>query len=129
MDSATVQSVQPWTQDSILDSFLGWVKKAPDTPFLTENDRSWTFGEFEEWIARVARALDEIGRLARALVERLAVSGVALEEVVLARLEADLATVEQDLADARERIEVLEKIVTDRRYDLSQEIDRLEKQA
>ena len=34
-----------------------------------------------------------------------------------------------ELDQLRERVEVLEKIVTDRRYDLSQEIDRLERQA
>ena len=40
-------------------------------------------------------------------------------------LEADLAKVEQDLDDARQRIEVLEKIVTDEKYDLGKKIDDL----
>jgi 5-bromo-4-chloroindolyl phosphate hydrolysis protein len=40
-------------------------------------------------------------------------------------LEADLATFEQDLDDARQRIEVLEKIVTDEKYDLGKKIDDL----
>jgi hypothetical protein len=45
----------------------------------------------------------------------------------LGDLEADLATVEQDLDDARQRIEVLEKIVTDEKYDLGKKIDDLAK--
>ena len=40
-------------------------------------------------------------------------------------LETDLATFEQDLVDARERIVVLEKIVTDQKYDLGKQIDDL----
>lgn len=40
-------------------------------------------------------------------------------------LETDLATLEQDLLDARERIIVLEKIVTDQKYDLGKQIDDL----
>lgn len=40
-------------------------------------------------------------------------------------LESDLAEVEQDLDDARARIEVLEKIVTDDRHDLRKQIDGL----
>ena len=40
-------------------------------------------------------------------------------------LETDLATLEQDLVDARERIIVLEKIVTDQKYDLGKQIDEL----
>ncbi|MFP6807374.1 MAG: hypothetical protein VB957_09345 [Pseudomonadales bacterium] len=37
----------------------------------------------------------------------------------------DLASLEQDLEDARQRIEVLEKIVTDEKYDLKKKIDDL----
>ena len=40
-------------------------------------------------------------------------------------MEDDLAKVEQDLEDARNRIEVLEKIVTDDKRNLSREIDDL----
>jgi len=40
-------------------------------------------------------------------------------------LEDEIHELEQDLADARKRIEVLEKIVTDQRYDLGREIDGL----
>ena len=40
-------------------------------------------------------------------------------------LESDLATLEQDLVDSRERIIVLEKIVTDQKYDLGKQIDEL----
>ncbi len=40
-------------------------------------------------------------------------------------LESDLADMEQDLMDARKRIEVLEKIVTDGREDLRRQIDDL----
>ncbi len=40
-------------------------------------------------------------------------------------VEADLAALEADLADARDRIAVLEKIVTDEKYNLSREIDDL----
>ena len=40
-------------------------------------------------------------------------------------LEDDLHGLEQDLAEARKRIEVLEKIVTDQSYDLGREIDDL----
>ncbi len=40
-------------------------------------------------------------------------------------LEDVIHDLEQDLADARSRIEVLEKIVTDQRYDLGREIDEL----
>jgi hypothetical protein len=43
----------------------------------------------------------------------------------LDELETDLATLEQDLVDARERIIVLEKIVTDQKYDLGKQIDEL----
>jgi len=38
-------------------------------------------------------------------------------------LEADLAELEQDLLDARKRIEVLETIATDERADLRRKID------
>lgn len=40
-------------------------------------------------------------------------------------LETDLAAVEQDLEDARERIVVLEKIVTDGSHDLKRKFDDL----
>lgn len=40
-------------------------------------------------------------------------------------LESDLAAVEQELEEARERIVVLEKIVTDDRGDLRKQIDGL----
>lgn len=40
-------------------------------------------------------------------------------------LEADFSTLEQDLEDALQRIEVLEKIVTDEKYDLGKRIDDL----
>jgi hypothetical protein len=40
-------------------------------------------------------------------------------------LENDQAALEQSLVGVRERIEVLEKIVTDQRYDLGSEIDKL----
>ena len=40
-------------------------------------------------------------------------------------LEADVTDLEQDLEDARERIVVLEKIVTDGKYNLGKEIDDL----
>ena len=40
-------------------------------------------------------------------------------------LEEDLAKVEQDLEDARQRIEVLEKIVTDDKRNLGKQIDDL----
>lgn len=40
-------------------------------------------------------------------------------------LEADVADLEQDLEDARERIIVLEKIVTDSKFDLGKQIDDL----
>jgi len=41
----------------------------------------------------------------------------------VADLETDLAELEQDLRDARQRIEVLETIVTDEREDLRRKID------
>ncbi len=40
-------------------------------------------------------------------------------------LEATVQELEEDLADARQRIEVLEKIVTDEKHTLHQEIDDL----
>ena len=40
-------------------------------------------------------------------------------------LSADLAAIEEDLQHAQERIEVLEKIVTDEKYDLNKKIDDL----
>ena len=40
-------------------------------------------------------------------------------------MEADLAALEQDVEDQRQRIEVLEKIVTDGKYDLGKQIDDL----
>ncbi len=40
-------------------------------------------------------------------------------------LESDMASMEQDLEDARERIVVLEKIVTDDKYNLGKQIDDL----
>lgn len=40
-------------------------------------------------------------------------------------LESLVDKLEQDLQDARSRIEVLEKIVTDKRFDLRQQIDDL----
>jgi len=46
---------------------------------------------------------------------------------VVSDLEADLASLEQDLEEQRQRIEVLEKIVTDGKYDLGKEIDDLAK--
>jgi len=42
-----------------------------------------------------------------------------------AAFEDDLALLEQDLDDTRQRIEVLEKIVTDEKRDLNQKIDGL----
>ena len=43
----------------------------------------------------------------------------------LVDLEADLESLQADLDDARQRIEVLEKIVTDEKYDLGKKIDDL----
>lgn len=43
----------------------------------------------------------------------------------VADLEADLAAIEEELADARQRIEVLEAIATDSRQDLKRQIDQL----
>jgi len=40
-------------------------------------------------------------------------------------LEEQVHDLESDLQDARQRIEVLEKIVTDQKYDLGREIDDL----
>lgn len=40
-------------------------------------------------------------------------------------LSEDLSAIEQELADARSRIEVLEKIVTDEKYHLDKEIRNL----
>lgn len=40
-------------------------------------------------------------------------------------MESDLSILEQGLEDARQRIEVLEKIVTDEKYDLGKRIDDL----
>ena len=40
-------------------------------------------------------------------------------------MEEQVHDMEADLADTRKRIEVLEKIVTDQRYDLSREINNL----
>lgn len=40
-------------------------------------------------------------------------------------MESDIAAMEQDLEDARERIIVLEKIVTDDKYNLGKQIDDL----
>jgi hypothetical protein len=40
-------------------------------------------------------------------------------------LASDMAVLEQALLDARQRIEVLEKIVTDGKYQLHQDIDNL----
>ncbi len=44
---------------------------------------------------------------------------------VISDLEADLAALEQDVEDQQQRIEVLEKIVTDGKYDLGKQIDDL----
>ncbi len=41
------------------------------------------------------------------------------------QLEADIESLEIDLDDAKNRIEVLEKIVTDEKYDLGKKIDQL----
>ena len=43
----------------------------------------------------------------------------------VSELETDVASIEQDLEDARKRIEVLETIVTDDRHDLRRQIDDL----
>lgn len=43
----------------------------------------------------------------------------------LDELESDVGELEKDLEDARERIEVLEKIVTDEKYQLNKEINDL----
>jgi|AntAceMinimDraft_12_1070368.scaffolds.fasta_scaffold68008_2 predicted nucleic acid-binding Zn-ribbon protein len=43
-------------------------------------------------------------------------------------LESDMASLEQELRDARQRIEVLEKIVTDGKYQLHQDIDNLSRE-
>ena len=40
-------------------------------------------------------------------------------------LEIDMSALEEDLEDARQRIAVLEKIVTDNRFDLGKQIDDL----
>jgi 5-bromo-4-chloroindolyl phosphate hydrolysis protein len=54
-------------------------------------------------------------------------SKVAVE--TMKDLEAELAVMEQDLEDARARIEVLEKIVTDDRYQLNKDINDLAQEA
>jgi hypothetical protein len=48
---------------------------------------------------------------------------------IIKDLESDMAVMEQDLADAIERIGVLEKIVTDDRYQLNKDIHNLAKEA
>ena len=54
-------------------------------------------------------------------------SKVAVE--TMKDLEAELAVMEQDLEDARARIEVLEKIVTDDTYQLNKDINDLAQEA
>ena len=44
-------------------------------------------------------------------------------------LESEIAVMEQDLEDARARIEVLEKIVTDDKYQLNKDINDLAQEA
>jgi hypothetical protein len=44
---------------------------------------------------------------------------------MLEDIEEQVHDLESDLQDARQRIEVLEKIVTDQKYDLGREIDDL----
>ncbi len=66
--------------------------------------------------------------ISRSIVSIIKVSksgGGKGESQKLDDLESDLATLEQDLEDARSRIEVLEKIVTDDKYNLGKQIDDL----
>ena len=56
---------------------------------------------------------------------KAAKSGGKVGNQKLVDLEADLESIEADLDDARQRIVVLEKIVTDEKYDLGKKIDDL----
>ena len=72
-----------------------------------------TFWAFIATIVIVAIICDTIVKLAKGGGKKTKV------------LEADLAKVESDLEEAMERIEVLEKIVTDGKHSLRREIDDL----
>ena len=64
------------------------------------------------------------------VVKIIKASGSGGSKAVKAKLDSlgdSVTSIEQDLEDARERIEVLEKIVTDDKHNLSREIDDLEK--
>jgi outer membrane murein-binding lipoprotein Lpp len=77
------------------------------------------------WIAIAAICVTAI--LVRGIVSIVAVSkaGGGKNSNRVDDLETQVDKLEGDLEDARNRIEVLEKIVTDKRYGLKQEIDDL----
>lgn len=77
------------------------------------------------WIAIGAICVTAI--LVRGIVSIIAVSktGGGKSGTRVADLENQVNDLEADLADAKQRIEVLEKIVTDHRYDLNKQIDDL----
>lgn len=66
----------------------------------------------------LAEGIARIVRVARS-------GGGSAERQRIEDLEADVESLEQDLEDAKKRIAVLEKIVTDEKYNLNKEIDDL----
>ena len=75
------------------------------------------------WVAIAVVAVVSI--IANAVVKIIHAAKSGPGKGRMSDFESDMAALEQDLADARERIEVLEKIVTDEKYDLGRQIDEL----
>jgi 5-bromo-4-chloroindolyl phosphate hydrolysis protein len=76
------------------------------------------------WIAIAAIAICAIVTDGVVKIIRAAKSGRAGSQK-FTDMETDLDSLEAELNDARQRIEVLEKIVTDEKYDLGKKIDDL----
>lgn len=73
-------------------------------------------------IAVVAIVMEGVVKLVRARSSR---QNENLDSREMGDLEEELARTREDLDDARERITVLEKIVTDDKYDLRRQLDDL----
>lgn len=77
------------------------------------------------WIAIAAIAIVSI--LVRGVVQivRVSKSGGGKQGEKIRQLEDEVQDLDQELLDVRKRVEVLESIVTDQKYDLGRKIDDL----
>nr|WP_276327173.1 amino acid adenylation domain-containing protein [Mycobacterium europaeum] len=92
---------------SIPELFAGQVARAPEAVAITDGDRSWTYGEVDQWSTRLGRLLVEYGAGPGECVAVLAERSAQAVVAILAVLKAGAAYLPIDPALPPTRIEFM----------------------